>query len=96
MKPDMPRSAAFSLNELSSKEHNFEAVFQVSPSHHLVAVRSRNQGGATTKVTWEHDEYDASGRLVAHYKSFEQVNADGKRHCGWQKFDVKWQLLDEQ
>jgi len=95
MKPDASKAAMVSLSDLSSQEHNFEAVFQVPSSHRLVAVRSRTQGGMTTTVVWEHDEYDATGRLVARYKSYEQVSAMGEMRCGWQKFDPKGQVIGE-
>jgi hypothetical protein len=95
MNPDAPQTTSLGLSGLLSREHNFEAVFRVAPSHHLVAVRSRTQGGATTSILWEHEEYDTSGRLVARYKSFEHVNAAGESRCGWQKFDTAGQLLDE-
>ena len=93
MKPAASKTAMVSLSDLSSQEHNFEAVFQVPSSHHLVAVRSRTQGGMTTTVVWEHDEYDASGQLVARYKSYEQVSPAGEMRCGWQKFDAEGQVI---
>lgn len=82
MKPDASEAAMAGLSDLSSQEHNFEAVFQVPSSHRLVAVRSRTQGGMTTTVVWEHDEYDDSGQLVARYKSYEQVSATGEIRGG--------------
>jgi hypothetical protein len=60
-----------------------------------VAVRSRSQGGPTTSVFWEHDEYDASGRLIACYKSFHLATGAGEQRSGWQKFDREGQLLVE-
>lgn len=95
MKPDASNAAMVSLSDLSSQEHNFEAVFQVPSSHRLVAVRSRTQGGMTTTVVWEHEEYDASGQLVARYRSYEQVSAIGEVRCGWQKFDAEGQVIGE-
>jgi hypothetical protein len=89
MKPDASKAAMVSLSDLSSQEHNFEAVFQVPSSHHIVAVRSRTQGGMTTTVVWKHDKYDASGQLVARYKSYEHVNAAGERRCRWEKLDAQ-------
>ena len=49
----------------------------------------------TTTVVWEHDEYDASGRLVARYKSYEQVSATGEMRCRCQKFDAEGQVIGE-
>ncbi|GEO18776.1 hypothetical protein MAE02_64720 [Microvirga aerophila] len=45
---------------------------------------------------WEHDEYDSSGHLVAHYSSFQQVSATSKGQCGWRKFDKDNQRVREQ
>ena len=44
---------------------------------------------------WKHDEYNASGRVVARYKSYEQVSATGEMRCGWQKFDAEGQVICE-
>ena len=95
MKPDASDAATVNLSDLSSQERNFEVVFQVQSSHHLVAVRSRTQGGMTTTVVWEHEEYDVSGQLIARYKSYEQVSAAGEVRCGWQKFDAEGQVISE-
>ena len=89
MRTDVPEAASLGLSDLWSKEHNFEAVFRIPSSHDLVVIRSRTQGGETTTVVWEHDEYDASGQLVDRYKSFEHVNAAGERRCGWVRLDVR-------
>ncbi len=89
MDSDAPRAASSGLSDLSSKAHNFEAVFRIPSSHYLVVVRSRTRGGETTTVVWEHDEYDDSGQLIARYKSHEHVNAAGERRCGWEKLDVQ-------
>lgn len=90
-----------SLNRLDGSSHllrevtNFEAVFHVPPSHYLVVVRSRRQAGAVAANFWEHDEYDAIGQLVARYKCFQKVNAEGKRQSGWQKFSRDGELICE-
>jgi hypothetical protein len=89
METNAPQAAPLGPSNLSSKEHNFEAVFQIPSSHDLVVIRSRTQGGETTTVVWEHDEYDASGQLIARYKSYEHVNAAGERRCGWEKLDAR-------
>ena len=88
-----PLLAATSMDDLSSREHNFESVFRVPSSHRLVTVRSRARGRTTTTVFWEHDEYNSFGHLVARYKSFEEVNVAGERRCGWQKFDKDGRLV---
>jgi hypothetical protein len=74
---------------------NFEAIFQIPATHQLVLVRSRSQGCPMSAVFWEHDEYDAQGRLVAHYRSFEQVNASGERQRRWCRFDSHGHLVSE-
>ena len=93
--PDPTLVLSSSLATSLREEHNFEASFGIPPAHRLVAVRSRSQGGPTPSVCWEHDEYDASGRLIARYKSFEQVTAAGDRHSGWRKFNSADQLVSE-
>jgi hypothetical protein len=99
MKPETDAyPAQLRSDELSlslSEEHNFEAIFQIPVTHHLVLVRSRSQGGSVLTENWEHDEYDASGHLVAHYSSFQQVSATSKGQCGWRKLDKDSQWVSE-
>src|SRR5829696_2430049 len=95
MEPHLAPAARVSLSDLFDEVPNFEAIYRIPLSHTLVAVRSRTQGGPTTTVFWEHDEYDASGRLIACYKSFHLVTAVGEQRSGWQKFGREGQLLAE-
>jgi hypothetical protein len=76
-------------------EHNFEATFDVPATHRLVLVRSRSQGCPLTAIFWEHDEYDALGRLVARYRSFEQMTPAGETRRGWRKFDSYGHIVSE-
>jgi hypothetical protein len=71
----------------------FEAVFQVPVQHELVPVRSRSCGGKISRTFWEHEEYDASGRLVARYESFEESGASGQTASGWRKYDPDRRLV---
>jgi hypothetical protein len=50
METEEPQAASLGPSNLSSKEHNFEAVFRIPSSHDLVVIRSRTQGGETTTV----------------------------------------------
>ena len=84
-----------SLSDAIRGVRNFEAIFQIPAAHHLVLVRSRSQGCPISAVFWEHNEYDAQGRLVAHYRSFEQVSASGERQRGWRRFDSHGGLVNE-
>jgi hypothetical protein len=95
MEPHLAPAAPVSSSDVLDEVPNFESIYRVPLSHTLVAVRSRTQGGPTTSVFWEHDEYDAFGHLIACYKSFQQVTATGKQRSGWQKFDREGQLLAE-
>jgi hypothetical protein len=64
----------------------FERIFRVAPTHRLVAVRSRARGGLVRSEHWEHEEYDADGRLIARYESFEEIaTATGQRRSGYRK-----------
>jgi hypothetical protein len=77
-------------------EHNFEAVFQIPTTHRLVLVRSRSQGCPLSAISWEHNEYDSLGRLVARYRSFEQVNAAGQTQRGWRRFDCYGHMMSKE
>ena len=75
--------------------NSFEANFQVPAAHRLVSVRSRGRGGHVPATFWEHEEYDASGRLSARYVSYVEgaPGLDGAR-SGWRKYDVLGVLVD--
>ena len=77
-------------------ELNFETVFHIPPTHRLVAVRSRSRAGALAGNFWDHEEYDAVGRLVARYQSFDERDAHGnQRRSGWRKYDLVGRLIAE-
>jgi hypothetical protein len=45
---------------------------------------------------WNHEEYDADGRLVARYESFQEVDsAAGTSRSGWVKYDADGWVVDE-
>ena len=77
-------------------EINFEAVFQVPPTHRLIQVRSRSRAGIVAGTFWDHEEYDARGLLVARYESFEERSPRlGARRAGWRKYDILGRLVAE-
>ena len=77
-------------------ELNFEAVFRIAPTHQLVPVRSRSRAGILAGTFWDHEEYDAAGRLVARYASFEERSPCGdQRRSGWRKYDLLGRLMAE-
>jgi hypothetical protein len=77
-------------------QHNFEAVFQIPATHRLELVRSRSQGCPLSAICWEHDEYDPQGRLVARYRSFDQIDASGRTQRGWRRFDCHGHMMSEE
>ena len=93
MEVNRPHAALENMRISIRDEHNFEAVFHIPATHQLVLVRSRSQGCPLSAICWEHDEYDALGRLVARYRSFEKVNPAGKRQRGWRRFDSHGHLV---
>ena len=77
-------------------ELNFEAIFRIPPAHRLIAVRSRSRAGIMAGTFWEHEEYDALGRLVARYESSEETTPHSNaRRSGWRKYDVVGRLVAE-
>jgi hypothetical protein len=77
-------------------ELNFEAIFRIPATHRLIAVRSRSRAGLVAGTFWDHEEYDALGRLVARYQSFEETNPQSNaRRSGWRKYDVVGRLMAE-
>ena len=95
MEADGPHTTPDKSHAPVRDEHNFEAVFQIPANHSLVLIRSRSQGCPLTAISWEHDEYDMLGRLVARYRSFEQVNSAGEIQRGWRRFDCHGHMMSE-
>src|SRR5687768_13184064 len=61
---------------------NFKAIFQIPPTHRLLILRSRSRGGLFSAVYWEHEGYDAGGRLISRYRSFEEIGPAGLMQSG--------------
>ncbi len=77
-------------------ELNFETIFQIPPTHRLMAVRSRSRAGIVAGTFWDHEEYDPLGRLVARSESFEEQDpASDHRRSGWRKYDIVGRLVAE-
>ncbi len=77
-------------------ELNFEAVFGVPPQHRLIAVRSKSRAGIVSGTSWDHEEYDVLGRLIARYESFDERNPQtGARRSGWRRYDILGRLVAE-
>jgi hypothetical protein len=72
---------------------NFEAIFQIPPTHRLLVVRSRSRSGLFSAVYWEHEQYDAGGRLISRYTSFEEIEPAGRNRSGWRRYDAAGKLL---
>ena len=73
---------------------SFEQTFRIPPGHRLEQVKTRACGGVVRGTYWDHEEYDATGRLVARYQSFLELSDDGKYCCGWRKYDSHGNLID--
>ena len=84
-----------SLSAAIRGARNFEAIFQMPTTHQLVLVRSRSRGCPLAAISWEHDEYDMLGRLVARYRSFEKVSPTGETQRGWCRFDCHGHIMGE-
>jgi hypothetical protein len=77
-------------------ELNFEAIFAVPSTHRLLVVRSRSRAGIVAGTFWDHEEYDALGRLVGRYQSFDERDPrSGIRRSGWRKYDLVGRLVAE-
>lgn len=95
MEANRPHTAPDKSHASVRDEHNFEAVFQIPATHQLVLVRSRSRGCPLAAISWEHDEYDMLGRLVARYRSFEKVSPTGETQRGWCRFDCHGHIMGE-
>ncbi len=88
MQPNAADTRAHPSALPSGEVPRFEVIFQVPATHRLLAVRSRSRGGLIRGIYWQHEEYNAGGRLVARYQSFEEISAAGETRSGWSKFDM--------
>jgi hypothetical protein len=62
--------------------HSFEHAFRIPLHHRLEQIKTRACGGRVTAIYWDHEEYDAHGRLVARYHTFREVSEAGEGGCG--------------
>jgi hypothetical protein len=72
---------------------NLEAVFHVPPRHRLVEVRSRSRGEPESATFWDHEEYDASSKLIACFENFEKMGLTGLKTSGWRRYDCTGRLV---
>ncbi len=75
---------------------SFEALFGIPPQHQLVLVRSRSKRGLISGTTWEHEQYDTAGQLVARFESFEETGPTGQQVSGWRQFSPQGELIVEE
>ena len=74
---------------------SFEATFGIPAEHQLVLVRSRIRGGSARNESWEHEEFNARGALVARYQSFTELDpATGRMQSGWYRYDADGFMID--
>ena len=73
---------------------SFEQAFRIPAGHRLEQVRTRARGGIIKGTYWDHDEYDATGHLVARYHSFVELGENGEYCCGWRKYNRAGTLVD--
>jgi hypothetical protein len=95
MQPEQVYALSSGVGTSLPETHNFEAIFRIPATNHLMLVRSKSQGCPAVAVAWEHVEYASDGRLVARYQSFERLGPSGERQNGWRKFDRIGQLVSE-
>jgi hypothetical protein len=75
---------------------SFEALYHVPIMHRLIPVRSRSRGGRMPATYWEHEEYDARGRLIARYESYiESRPSEGEARSGWRKYSAAGHLIGQ-
>ena len=68
---------------------SFEALFDVPVSHRLGLVRSSSVGGECPAERWDHEEHDHTGKLIARYESFVELDpVMGTARCGWYRYDA--------
>jgi len=73
---------------------SFESVFGIPADHTLKMVEVRNRAGDDS---WKHEEYDASGKLLARYESWHNLSIGKARAAsGWRKLSPTGRLLAEE
>lgn len=69
----------------------FEQVFGIRQGHTLKEVRASLRA---FDDDWTHEEYNASGELVARYESWDYQPPGGTHSSGWRKYDPDGTLLE--
>ncbi len=73
---------------------SFEAILHVPPDHRLEQIRTSACDGVVQQIHWEHQEYDASGRMIARYHSFVELRENGQQYCGWRKYNSSGHMIE--
>jgi hypothetical protein len=73
---------------------SFEAILRVPPDHRLEQVKTRACDGVVQQISWEHQEYDENGQMVARYHSFVELHENGQECCGWRKYNSSGHMID--
>ncbi len=71
----------------------FETIFRTPVEHRLVIRGSRSRGAPLDGVRWYHDEFDATGALVARYETYDEADEAGQDRCGWRRYDAAGRLV---
>jgi hypothetical protein len=70
----------------------FKEVFGITKDHTL---RLASQRFRYSDRDWTHEEYDAQGRFVARYQSWDYLLFDKSHKIGWRKLNPDGKLLEQ-
>ena len=73
----------------------FRAAYNVPKENELIETKNRSKGPMGGFDSWEHEEKDAAGNLIARYESWHSVAPNLKIESGFRKYSPTGDLLDE-
>jgi len=73
----------------------FRQIFGIPEENQLIEIKSKSRGPMGAMESWEHEEKDAEGNLIASYNSWHNVTPNLKSDSGFRKYSPDGALLYE-
>ena len=73
----------------------FKAAYNIPKGNELTEIKGKSKGPMGGFDSWEHEEKDPEGNLIARYESWHNITPALKRETGFRKYSPMGDLLEE-